>query len=387
MVSVILMRIGHKVLAASMVALVFVSMASLAMGDNGSVNGNQASGMPTVTSHDNSIIISNSKVTVQFQGFKPMLHIFYRNNSNITGFTVTVRGVYELNSSGTPVAVLSTVRAFPDLAEMNASPGIFNYSSGVALAYDNASQMVNITFMLTSAEFSLGQMPVNRMPGDSLSGQQALPADSGLMQPVRAIGTGSIEIVFHINESTANVKFDLLVNHWTWANSTGDKLALVVAVAGHQTIRGNQGEVPTSTGTSVSDGNNGGSYQNENQPAQSGQDNRISVMQGNFLKLGFVSWGSEANATYSNGTATLVNVSVKMFSHGIEDDSMAHIWFVFNTPAGWNTNYTKLAYDPTVGMSGTASALPPVGTVAVAGFIAAAAVIGAGAVVFLRRNR
>jgi len=378
-------RIGHKVLAASMVALVFVSMASLAMGDNGPGNGNQANGMPTVTSHDNSIIVSNSKVTVQFQGFKPMLHIFYRNNSNTTGFTVDVRGVYELNSSGTPVAVLSTMRAFPDLAEMNASPGIFNYSSGVALAYDNASQMVNITFMLTSAEFSLGQMPVTRMPGDSLSGQQALPADSGFMQPVRATGMGSIAVVFHINESTANVKFDLLVNHWTWANNTGDKLALVVAVAGHQTIRDSQGDAPTSTGTSVSDGNNGG-YQNGNQPAQSGQDNRISVMQGNFLKLGFVSWGSEANATYTNGTTTPVNVSVKMFSHGIEDDSMAHIWFVFNTPAGWNTNYTTLAYDPTVSMDGTASSLLPVGTVAVAGFIAAAAVIGAGAIVVLRRN-
>ncbi len=376
------MGITHRILAASIVAFVLVSGTSVALGasQQGGIHDN---GMPTVTSHDNSIIVSNSKMIVQFQGFKPMLHIFYRNNSNTTGFTVDVRGVYELNSSGTPVAVLSTVRAFPDFGEMNGT-GIFNYSSGVSITYDNASKMVNITFTLTSEEFSLGQMNASR----TFFGQQEQrTGDSGLMQPMRAVGPGSIAVTFHINESTAHVKFDLSVNKWTWLNNTGDKLALVVAVTGHRTIEDNRGDAPTSTGINVGDRGND-SYRSADY-SQAREDN-ISVMQGSFLKLGFVSWGSTANATYSNHTTTPVNVTVKMFSHGIEDAGMAHIWFVFNTPAGWNTNYTKLSYDPVVGLSETASVLPSpgsvAGSVAAAGLIVLAAAVGTGAII-LRRFR
>ncbi len=378
------MGIIHRILAMSIVALVLVSGASVALGD-GPYGGGHESGMPTVTSHENSIIVSNGKIIVQFQGFKPMLHIFYRNNSNTTGFTVDVRGVYELNSSGTPVAVLSTVRAFPDFGEINGSTGIFNYSSGVSITYDNSSKMVNITFALTSEEFSLGQMNANRTPDYSSMDQQGQwTGGIGLMQPMRSVGPGSIAVTFHINESTAHVKFDLSVNKWTWLNNTGDKLALVVAVTGHQTIEDSQGDAPTFSGTNVGDRGNDSNWNPGQAPA--GQDS-ISVMQGtqgSFLKLGFVSWGSTAIATYSNHTTTPLNVSVKMFSHGIEYAGMAHIWFVFTTPAGWNTNYTQLSYDPTVGLSGTASVVPSVGTVAAAGLIVLAAAVGAGAIIIRR---
>ncbi len=370
------MRLINRVLAASVVTFVLISGASMAMGESGQ-GGVHDAGMPVVMSHDNSLIVSNSRVTVQFQGFKPMLHIFYRNDSNTTGFTVDVRGVYELNSTGATVAVLSTVRAFPDLGEMNASAGIFNYSSGVAITYDNASKMVNITFSLTSEEFSLGPMTMNRAPGDSSHVQQA--GDGGLMHPLKAIGPGSIAITFHINASTAHVKFDLSVSHWTWLNNTGDKLAMVVAVTGHHEIEDSQGNVPTSAGVNAGDSNGNGNH-GANQPAKQGDENTISVMQGNFMKLGFVSWGSEANATYGNGTTARANVTVKMFSHGIENDGMAHIWFIFSTPPGWNTNYTKLSYDPTVGLvvNGAPSGMPSPGTVAAAGALVLAAAVGAG---------
>ncbi len=371
------MRIIHRALAASIVALVLISGASVAMADS-VPGGSQQGNSPTVATHDNSLIVSNSKMTVEFQGFKPMLHIFYRNDSNTTGFTIGVRGVYELNSSDTPVAVLSTVRAFPDMGEMNGSAGIFNYSSGVAITYDRSSKMVNITFSLTSEEFSLGQMTGSRMPVNSPDVQQT--GESGLMHPMKAIGSGSIAVTFHINESTAHVKFDLSVNHWTWLNSTGDKLALVVAVTGHQSIEDSQGDAPTASGVNVSDRSNDSNRSSVQVP---GGHDSISVMQSSFLKLGFVSWGSSATATYSNGTSTTANVTVKMFSHGIEDAGMAHIWFVFSAPVGWNSNYTELSYDPTVGLSGTASVLPSVSTVAAAGLMLLAAV-GAGAIIVRR---
>ncbi|MCL4347381.1 MAG: hypothetical protein M1117_05650 [Candidatus Thermoplasmatota archaeon] len=376
-----------KFMAISVAALMLLSAASLAVGDTG--HQHPAPNMPEMEIHDHSIIVSNSKITVWFQGFKPMLHIFYRNQSNTTGFTIDVRGVYEINSTGVPVAVLSTVRAFPDMQDMNgAGAGIFNYSSGVSVTYDSAAQMVNITFSLTSEEFALS--PNQPMPGQGGSdNQNAIPADDGLMHPSSPVGQGSIAIVFHVNESSAHVKFDLLVNHWTWLNSTGDRLALVVAVVGHQSVRGDQGQEPTSTGTEMKDNRNNDNSQNGNAVANSndnsqGSDSGNSVIIGSsFMQLGYISWGSTATATYSNGTTTPVSVNVTMFSHGIEEAGVTHIWFVFTPPAGWATNYSKLVYDPTAGLSGSLTAT----SYAVIGGAAAVALLAGISVVLIRRKR
>lgn len=379
-----------KAVAISVAALMFLSAASFAMGDT---HPSPAPSVPKIENHDNSIIVSNSKITVWFQDFKPMLHIFYRNQSNNTGFTIDVRGVYELNSTGVPVAVLSTVRAFPDMGDMTQG-GMFNYSSGVAVSYDNASQMVNITFNLTSEEFALGPMHLFNVSGGNDNNNAAIAAEDGTMQPVHGIGQGSISVVFHVNESSAHVKFDLFVNKWTWFNNTGDKLALAVAVVGHNIVRDAQGNEPSSAGTQVGDNSqnnnnnqkdsavanaNGNSGANQN---NNGND-RINIDQSSFSALGFISWGSSATATYSNGTSATVNVTAKMFNHGFEEAGMTHILFIFSTPAGWNTNYSKLAYDPTVGLD---SSMTTMGYTLIVGIAAAAILAGAAVILMIRRR-
>jgi hypothetical protein len=379
-----------KAMAISVAALMFLSAASFAMGDTHPVS---APGMPEIENHDNSIIVSNSKITVWFQGFKPVLHIFYRNQSNNTGFTIAVRGVYELNSTGVPVAVLSTVRAFPEMGDMSES-GIFNYSSGVAVTYDNASQMVNITFNLTSEEFALGPLHPFNASGGNDNNNAAVSAEDGMMQPVHGIGQGSISVVFHVNESSAHVKFDLLVHRWTWFNNTGDRLALSVAVVGHNTVSDAQGDQPSSTGTEAGDSSQGNDNSQSGGPVanadgnsgsnQNGNSNdRIDIGQGSFSVLGYISWGSIATATYSNGTSTNAYVTVKMFNHGFEEPGMTHILFIFNVTAGWNTNYSSLTYDPTVGLDSTMTAT---GYALIGGIAAAAVLAGVAAVLFIRRR-
>jgi len=91
-------------------------------------------------------------MVIWFQGFKPMLHVFKRGtDGNVTGFTVDVRNVFELNSSNVPDAVLPLTRAYPFFVG-NAA---LNYSSGVSVTYDNTTDMVNITFTLTAEEYSM----------------------------------------------------------------------------------------------------------------------------------------------------------------------------------------------------------------------------------------
>lgn len=367
----------HRTLAVSIAALVMLSATSFALADGGQGNHSQ-NGTDTpvsVQSDSGKLIVHNSMMTIWFQGYKPVLHVFQRNASgNSTGFTVAVNGVYELNSTNSPVAVLPMTRAFPEVENYNNGP--FNYSSGVSVQYNNTTKMMNITFSLTSNELKV--MPL-------LMNQSGAKSSDSLQWSNMVLGQASVEVVFHINATTAQVKFDLLVNQWTWANTTSDKLALSTIVSGHQVVRDNSGQSPTDQGTTV--GQNDSQQANDHvatsaQPANSrGQDDKVSIMTSNFLSLGYVSWGKEANATYSNGTTAPVNVSVVMFSHGLteEDYNYTSIFFVFNTPSGWNTNYTSLVYDPTIGLASSSGSLTSqvVTYGAIAGVIAAVAAVGA----------
>jgi hypothetical protein len=343
----------------------------------------------SVQSDSGKLIVHNSKITIWFQGYKPVLHIFERNASgNSTGFTVAVDGVYELNSTNAPVAVLPMTSAFPQVE--SSGNGFFNYSRGVSVTYNNTSKMLNITFSLTSNELKV--LPFYA------SQDNAVPNDMMQMSNMIA-GQASVAVVFHVNATTAHVKFDLLVNHWTWVNTTSDRLALSALVMGHQTVRDSSGQDPTDQGTQVNDGNSNNNNQAGDNVASSSvssgstnmqqHEDRINILGANFLSLGYVSWGSEANATYQNHTKTKVSVSVMMFSHGMmeQEYNFTSILFIFNTPAGWQTNYTSLAYDPTIGLttsSGSAFTSDIISYGAVAGVIAAMAAIGA---VFAIRRR
>ena len=378
----------RRMLAVSIAALMMLSATSLVLADgNQSMPTQKGTNTPVFVQSDSSkLIVQNSAITVWFQGYKPVLHIFQRNASGInTGFTVAVRGVYELNSTNKPVAVLPMTRAFPEIE--SAGNGPLNYSSGVSVVYNNTTKMIDITFSLTANELKVMPYAVgtyNAQASDMMSWSNLIA------------GPASVQVVFHINATTAHVKFDLLVNQWTWLNSTSDKLALNAVVMGHQTVRDSSGQEPTNQGVTVSepDGSNqaGSSVATaaSQAPAVRGPEDSVSIVGQNFLKLGYVSWGKEANATYANKTTTAVNVTMTMFSHGFteEDFNYTSLLFVFNTPAGWATNYSKLAYDPTIGLAfSSGSGLTPEVVVlgSAAGIVVALSAIGA--VMMMRRKK
>lgn len=375
-----------RTLAVSLAALVMLSAASFALADTGQTNQTnqtpQGNDMPvSVQSDSGKLIVQNQAITIWFQGYKPVLHIFQRNASgNSTGFTVAIRGVYELNSTNVPVAVLPMTRAFPEIEDNSSGP--FNYSSAVIVQNDTVANTVNITFTLTANEFKVMPMMSNQ--------DNAVSSDMTEWSSIIA-GQASVAVVFHINETTAHVKFDFLVNNWTWVNSVGDRLALNAVILGHQTARDSSGQRPTDQGTSVGEDSSSTATSSAvpatAQPAsvQAHEDN-VSIVGQNFVKLGYVSWGRTANVTYANGTGTIVSVNMTMFSHGMteEDSNYTSFLFIFDTPAGWNTNYSSLAYDPTVGLTATASSFLTPQVVALGAAVAVLAAIGA--VVVLRRR-
>ena len=73
------------------------------------------------------------------------------NDDTTVGFTVAIRGVYDLNSSGMPVAFLDLNRPYPVMDEISGSA--FNDISGVSVLYQNVTQTVDVTFTLSANEF------------------------------------------------------------------------------------------------------------------------------------------------------------------------------------------------------------------------------------------
>lgn len=334
------MKTGFMLAAAVTVALLFsVAAAAPVLADTGPHNGSHSMPSVAVSTEFNRLIVKNSNITVWFQGFKPVLHIFKRGqDGNVTGFTVAVNSVLELNSTNRPDAVLPLIRSYPFVAS---GSSVINYSSGVSVTYDKSADMVNITYSLTSSEFAV--MPFNMTNGPTPV--QPQPMD---MMTEHMIGPASIQLVFHINAMSAHVKFDFIVNQWTWENTTSDRLALDMVVLGHFGVKDMEGMHPTYGGTYVDDNNQG----NEAQSNAAGVHMPEYITISNLTGIqGFVSWGKEANATYYNGTTAHVNVTVAMFSHGFMEDDFTfdHLLFVFTPPTGWATNYSKLVYDPVIG--------------------------------------
>ncbi|MEM3852382.1 MAG: hypothetical protein QXP70_05215, partial [Methanomassiliicoccales archaeon] len=125
-----------KLIKASFVvlsALILLSASGLAAAEGHSpyTDRNQ---MPIVQQQPERLIVANSHIVVWFQGFKPLLHIFYRGqDGNITGLTVAVENVFELNSTGAPDAFLPMTRAYPFFGFGED----FNYNSGLSMSYNN----------------------------------------------------------------------------------------------------------------------------------------------------------------------------------------------------------------------------------------------------------
>ena len=110
--------------------------------------------------------------------------------------------------------------------------------------------------------------------------------------------------------------------------------------------------------------------------------NSVDVSNSPFSTQGYISWSSYATATYSNSSHARLIVEPLMMNNGENNSNDAHLWLIFNPPAGAATNYTNLVYDPVVGIQTSLTTLS-YGLIGAA--IAAVAVIGA--VVVARRRK
>jgi hypothetical protein len=128
------------------------------------------------------------------------------NDDTTVGFTVAIRGVYELNSSGMPVAFLDLNRPYPVMDEISGSA--FNDISGVSVLYQNVTQTVDVTFTLSANEF---------LTSKHVYGCNSTAVKDGSGKVYGVPGPAQVAVVFHISACTAFVKFDFLVNQWTWA--------------------------------------------------------------------------------------------------------------------------------------------------------------------------
>lgn len=144
---------------------------------------------------------------------------------------------------------------------------------------------------------------------------------------------GNVTLVFHVPKNGSTVKFDVLVEDWKWADAN-NTLALRLKVL----ERGAEQEGDNAT-----------------------------------FSGGFVSWAPSAQVTYPDGSTATIPVEGVVKNKG----EGARVLLLFNGTGG----YTKLDYDPTIGVQSGSMSLVPA-----AGPLAAMAAVGAAAVALRRRR-
>ena len=211
-------------LAVCIGALLLLSVMPSAMAYQGDGDELQFSEGPLgYVAEESRLVVNNGNVTIWFQEYKPMVHIYSAGDGTGTGFAVAVKGIYELDQAGKPVALLSMYRPYPVTEWV--TDGQFNSTSSVSVAYQESTQTVDVAFTLTANEFLVSNPSFNCTPVLALDG-------TGNQHD--AVGKATATVVFHISAMTGYVKFDLNVDKWTWVNSSGDRLSLLLAIEGHE---------------------------------------------------------------------------------------------------------------------------------------------------------
>lgn len=287
---------------------------------------------------DSRLLVENGNVTVWFQDYRPVVHIFtLADNGTKIGFTVGVKGVFEVDGSNVPVAVLPLNRPYP-VSDM-VSDGQFNYTSGVLVTYQESTQTVDVAFNITANEF---------LSGSNMLTCDQTPALDGSGRTADVVGPASVSIVFHISVNTGFVKFDLIVNEWTWVNESGDMLSLAMVIDGHY-VTCASGQRPSYDGTLVGE-NRGNDTQLRYTIHNTYYYDSVIIKSTELIDLGYITWAGSATAGYDNGTYTTAAVSTYLYNCSNEDSAAAMLLFVFEVPEGWNTAYSTLYYDPVIGL-------------------------------------
>ncbi|HWG90161.1 MAG TPA: hypothetical protein VNZ52_04850 [Candidatus Thermoplasmatota archaeon] len=151
---------------------------------------------------------------------------------------------------------------------------------------------------------------------------------------------GIVTLVWYLNGTSKEIKFDLIVDNWQWGeNAQNHRLVLDMLVKDRKVAR---------------------------------KDNTSATLEG-----GYVSWVNTAKATYQNGSTRNLTVGHSLRGEGND----VHVLLAFNGPGG----YKKLEYDPAFGVTTMSSditgvrsvpVLATVGVLAAAGVAAAVIVLG-----------
>lgn len=326
-------------LAASVGVLLLLSVLPFAAADAGQGEELRLSEGPlAIAAEDGRLAVSNANVTVWFQDYRPMVHIFYTGeNGTSTGFTVAVRGIYELGEDNMTVALLDLNRPYP-VTNMT-SDGPYNHTSSVWGYYQADTQTVDVIFNLTASEFLIDRpfLAFNQTP--EFDG-------NGRLDDV--LGPASVSAIFHISADTAIVKFDLIVSQWTWANASGGMLAVALTIDGHE-ITDSFGQRPTVDGTAV------GANQAESQQLtytvhSTYYRDSVRILGTELIAMGYLTWADSASVTYENATTATASVAASMYNCSADESAAARIMLVFLVPEGWATNYAALHYDPVIGL-------------------------------------
>jgi len=343
-----------------------------------------AAAKPSVSEQSDRIVLSNEHLRVTLQGKKPLLHVSDATNDS-RSYQVFLMRLVEVPPNAQP-GEGSELASF-DLVEAR------DWNVTQAQASDGS---VTLTMradgpLKVRGSHAGGPLPVP-VPEPV---QNATGNVTGNGSATVSAGNASVGIVFHlfaqpttvqdgsasIAVGTSEVKFDLLVDRWTWVNRN-DQLALEFQL----TPPDNGGSKDNSSG-----GNATATAPNATTapPANAGSDAGQVPVEQNGTRLGWLGWAPYAQAT-TNGTTVNVNVERLVQGHGKGDAQTGS-----SGPLQWlryeASGFDKLVHDPSVGIVPSGSNAQAAGGNLVPGFdlslLAIGAPAAAGAMLVARRRR
>ena len=236
-------------------------------------------------------VLKNDQISIWFQGKKPMLKVFRTGeDGSKTGYMLKIQQVFEKDKDGITMAVVNLESARSQDWTVSSEQGI------------------DSTTLTMSGEIT----------------------QTGAMG-----GSGLITFVFHIDTSSSEAKFDVVVDDWQWKSADKDSatLALKLLVV--------------------------------NEVLRERADDSVSVG-----SVGYVKWAATAKADGEN-----VSVAHEV---GVEGGA-THLILTFESSG----SASKLEYDPTVGVTKASSG----GSASSVGAIGAIVTVAAAAAVVARRRK
>jgi hypothetical protein len=239
----------------------------------------------------NKWVLKNDQINVWFQGKKPMLKVFRNGeNGDESGYMLKIQEIFEKDKSGSTAAVINLEQARPQDWHLSTDQG-----------------------------------------DDSLT--QTMSA--AISQPGANGGSCEVTFVFHIDTTSSEVKFDMVIEDWVWKSADKDSatLALKLLVV----------------------------------------DEKLEQKAGNEVAVGdegYVKWASTARVGGDDVDVTHVI--------GSEGDT-THLILTYQNSG----NASRLEYDPTIGVTKASTG----GSTITIGIVGVVVIVAVMAVIMIRRRK